>query len=261
MNKINNREAHKLLPYLYIEKEFNVFQIFDILNLEIIGDLDIYISGTLSCPECVLLRHSKYFIVYSADGFMEFDEIVKIINKYKNECVLSGKGTVIEKFIDKMKWRINDINKDNFAKLSEPVFSEINNKIELAKDEDVEELLNLLNNIDEFSKIYSTLFKKDMKNKSSRRYLIRENNKIVSTASTKAESMDVALISAVATHQAFRRKGCSTAILTKLCSDLFKEGKSICLSYDNPEAEKIYLKLGFKKIGFWQKIKLMKISE
>ena len=100
-----------------------------------------------------------------------------------------------------------------------------------------------------------------MENNFSRRYVIKEKNKIVSTASTKAESMDVALISAVATLPAFRRKGYSTAILTKLCSDLFKEGKSACLSYDNPEAERVYKKLGFKKIGLWQKLKLKKISE
>lgn len=229
--------------------------------MEIIGDLDIYISGTLSCPECVLLRHSKYFIVYSADGFMEFDEIVKIINKYKNECVLSGKGSIIEKFTNKMKWRTDDINIDNYANLSNPFFPLTYHKIELAKVEDVEELADLLNSIEEFSMIDITLFKKEMENNFSRRYVIKEENKIVSTASTKAETKDVALISAVATLPAFRRKGYSSAILTKLCSDLFKEGKSACLSYDNPEAERVYKKLGFKKIGLWQKLKLKKIYE
>ncbi len=261
MYKIDKEESYKLLPYLYKEKEFNVFQIFDILNYKNIDGLEIYISGIVSDPKCILLRHSKYFVVYSDEDFLEIEETEKIINKYKNECVLSGKNSLIERFVPNMKWRIKDINTDNFAKMKDPVFPKTNHKIELATTKDVKELINLLNHIEEFSKIDPTLFKKEMESKSSRRYITREKNKIVSTASTKVESKTVALISAVATHPDFRKKGYSTAILTKLCSDLYKERKSTCLSYDNPIAARIYCRLGFKKIGVWEKLKLKEISE
>lgn len=39
--------------------------------------------------------------------------------------------------------------------------------------------------------------------------------------------------------------------MEKLMADVLEEGKSLCLFYDNPEAGRIYKRLGFKDIGRW----------
>jgi hypothetical protein len=43
--------------------------------------------------------------------------------------------------------------------------------------------------------------------------------------------------------------------MSKLCSDLLKEGKIPCLFYNNPSAGKIYERMGFRRIGFWKMLK------
>ncbi len=39
--------------------------------------------------------------------------------------------------------------------------------------------------------------------------------------------------------------------LSKLCSDLLKRNKTLCLFYDNPKAGRVYRRIGFKEIGIW----------
>lgn len=39
--------------------------------------------------------------------------------------------------------------------------------------------------------------------------------------------------------------------MVKLCDQLLKEEKELCLFYDNPEAGNIYRRIGFEDIGLW----------
>ena len=39
--------------------------------------------------------------------------------------------------------------------------------------------------------------------------------------------------------------------MQKLFKDVMDEGKLLCLFYDNPEAGRIYKRLGFTDIGMW----------
>jgi len=44
--------------------------------------------------------------------------------------------------------------------------------------------------------------------------------------------------------------------MKRLCTDLIKEGKSLCLFCDNPKAASIYRKIGFQQIGTWMTLGL-----
>lgn len=77
-------------------------------------------------------------------------------------------------------------------------------------------------------------------------YVIKENNKIVSTATATAFSQDAAMIISVATCPSARGNGYASAIVEKLCQDLLQDGKRAVLFYDNPVAGRIYEKIGFR---------------
>jgi hypothetical protein len=90
---------------------------------------------------------------------------------------------------------------------------------------------------------------------STRRYIAEDGDKIICTAASTAESSDMAMIIGVATHKDYRNRGLASAVVSKLCSDLLSEGKTPCLFYDNPNAGKIYNRLGFKVIGKWKMLR------
>jgi len=59
------------------------------------------------------------------------------------------------------------------------------------------------------------------------------------------------MIVAVCTHKNYRGKGYATELLTEIVSYLLREKQSVCLFYDNPDAGRIYRKIGFNEIGLW----------
>jgi predicted GNAT family acetyltransferase len=59
------------------------------------------------------------------------------------------------------------------------------------------------------------------------------------------------MVVSVATMMVHRGKGLMCMCLSRLCQDVLAEGKSLCLFYDNPEAGKVYHRLGFKSIDNW----------
>jgi hypothetical protein len=90
-----------------------------------------------------------------------------------------------------------------------------------------------------------------MESNTARTYYSVENGVITSCVSTAAENSMSAMIVGVCTRKEYRRKGIATAIMQKLFQDVLKEGKTLCLFYDNPAAGRIYKRLGFKDIGMW----------
>ncbi len=55
----------------------------------------------------------------------------------------------------------------------------------------------------------------------------------------------------VCTHPHYRGKGYASLILQIMIQDFIKEGRTLCLFYNNPAAGRIYKQLGFKDIGMW----------
>ncbi|WP_411677757.1 GNAT family N-acetyltransferase [Caproicibacter sp.] len=83
-----------------------------------------------------------------------------------------------------------------------------------------------------------------------------QNGRLVAAASSSAENSRSAMIIGVATLPDVRRKGLAGGLVSKLCGELFSEGKQfVCLFYDNPLAGRIYRKIGFQESGEYMMIK------
>lgn len=64
------------------------------------------------------------------------------------------------------------------------------------------------------------------------------------------ESDRSAMIVSVATRPGFRGRGYASATVAALCRGAFAGGKQfLCLFYDNPDAGRIYRRLGFAELG------------
>jgi predicted GNAT family acetyltransferase len=59
------------------------------------------------------------------------------------------------------------------------------------------------------------------------------------------------MVVGVCTKEEYRKRGLASIVVEKLVKDVLAEGKIACLFYDNPEAGRIYKRIGFKDIGMW----------
>lgn len=255
MKKITLSESKRLLPFLRKEKEFNLFIIGDLENAKPDSDyIELFIDGKLENPKGILLRYFKFFLVYSPDE-MDYEGAARIIKEFEGARVVSGKEECVNEIKPYLENKIKEEAKLYFATLQEPILPESEYKIKKLALDNVNKVTDLLSTITEFGSRDDETFIAGIKNGSARSYYLEKDGEVVATASTSAETSEMAMIVAVATAKNHRKKGYATAVMSKLCSDLIEEGKSACLFYDNPAAGKIYNRIGFREIGFWKMLR------
>lgn len=255
IKKLNESHKDLVVNYLSREAAINLFLLGDIENFGFDKDF-IDLWGNFDESENligVLLRFYDNFIPYSQDSKQDFHEFKEIISSHSNTKIISGKKSIVDNF------------KEIFTGYKEEIcyFSELTNKNDLlswndkivqAGLNDIDEIYDFENSIEEFKDIPSNKesIKNTIESKGGRIYCIKDdNNHIISIAQTSAENSKSAMIVSVCTKKEYRNRGLVTQCLSKLCNDLLNEGKTLCLFYDNPQAAKIYHKLGFKPIDKW----------
>jgi predicted GNAT family acetyltransferase len=235
-------------------------------NLFIIGDIEGYgfhsdiqtLWGDFSAEgelRAVLLKYDKNFILYAPAAF-DNEGIASIINQDSSFTYLSGieeMVNLITPFIKKeaKKPRVMYYAKCETALLLPEIPDDV--LIEKAVPDDAAEIIAQMKAIPEFAHgNYSVEHKKSSLEKGfGRAYYVKDNNVIVSSASSTAENSQSAMIVGVGTLVDHQNKGLASYCMSKLCGELLAEGKMLCLFYDNPAAGSIYKRIGFVDIGKW----------
>ena len=257
IRKLSETDRHKLMEFVCKKPAENLF---------IIGDVEAFgfdnsfqtlwgqfneAGGLIA----VLLKYESNYIPY-AEGEYDTAGFAEIINSDPQMCELSGLKEVVEKLeplIPKKKRSHNSFYYAKCKRLLEVKSDEELKKVEKLTLNEIEENVELLKRVPEFraSNITVESKKRMFEKNTGRTYFIRVNGEMAATASSTAENSSSAMIVAVATKEHFKRQGLATDCMIKLCKDLLAEGKELCLYYDNPDAGKIYRRLGFEDIGFW----------
>ena len=235
-------------------------------NLFIIGDIEAYgyeqefqklwgefnKNGELIA---ILLKFEENYIPFATGSFnaRAFAEIMSSDASFKMMSGLKEITEQIESYLSQTNKRKRQLFYAKCTKLVTNANSVDLSCVKQALSYDAEELFELLNSIPEFSGSTMTIERKsrELTDGSSRSFFIKEDGKIVSTASTAAENSMSAMVVGVATLVDYKKKGYASKCMLKLCSQLLNEGKELCLFYDNPEAGAIYKRIGFEDIGFW----------
>jgi uncharacterized protein len=255
IRKLTYHDHEQVLAFLSEEPSINLF---------IIGDIEAfgYSSETQEIwaefdehdtIKAVLLRFHQSFIPY-AKGEFDTDGFASIMKKYSQPILLSGKSDIVEKFEGLADLHLGKKQVTYFAECrTNELLSLDNVEFKKATIGDVVQIVKLRESIDEFSVRSDTrdILKQSMESNTSRTYFTEENGLITSCVSTTAENSMSAMIVGVCTRKEYRRKGLATSIMKHVVQDVLNEGKTLCLFYDNPEAGRIYKRLGFKEIGMW----------
>jgi len=251
-------DQEKVLEYLYKEASLNIFIIGDIENYGFDKDFQT-IYGEFDKDNnymSVLLNYRENMIYYSDKEYFN-EEWLKVINTFDYKFFSGSKKLIalIEPYIE------GTTNKTMY--FAEAKSIEIDNNgdyeevIELKDEKDASLLYDLLIDIPEFfgmkDQKREDFIDRKMQHKSDGlTYIIKRDEKVISSAATVAETSINAMVIAVATDKDYRKLGLASKIMIKLIKEYIDNKKKyLCLFYDNPEAGKIYKRLGFKDVDFW----------
>ncbi|GIN06177.1 N-acetyltransferase [Shouchella clausii] len=234
-------------------------------NLFIIGDIEAFgfetdfqrlwgefdETGKLNA---VLLKYYESYIPYGKEPFaaeafaniMINDDSFKRMSGLKSVC--EEVATYLPAYKQKRQMYYAKCTRVEYSEADIPV------KLEKATPDDAEALQTFLDQIPEFADSLPTNVetkRQHLQTGFARAIYVKDQGKIVSSASTTAENSASAMIVGVATLKTHKQKGFASACVARLCSDLIAEGKEPCLFYDNPAAGAIYKRIGFSDIGLW----------
>ncbi len=125
---------------------------------------------------------------------------------------------------------------------------------------DLEALTRLYYRTDGFESLGKDQLRRTMYSRirTLRTWLAEAEGRVVSAASTSAETGDAAMIGGVWTAPELRKRGFSTAVVSAMSRELAKEGRRPFLFYltDNTAAARVYLRVGYSPIGRWSVVQL-----
>ncbi|MCG3084185.1 GNAT family N-acetyltransferase [Anoxybacillus sp. LAT_35] len=254
IRKLNSADHHVVFSFLKQEPSLNLFIIGDIEAFgyeqefqELWGDFDE--NGEL---RAVLLRFYDSYIPY-ASGEFDIEGFAKIMRHAAQSVRLSGKTELVAKFESLLSLGKKRVT--YFCECNEITFPEAENRYEIkqATIDDVDRILELRNRIAEFSVPPSSrdMLVKSLETNTGRVYYIEEDGRMVSSVATTAENTLSAMVVGVCTDPNDRHKGYASEIMKRVIEDYVRAGKTLCLFYDNPNAGRIYKRLGFYDIGMW----------
>lgn len=262
MIALRESDRSAILQYLDAEPEMNLFFYGDICNFGVDRDpVHVFaLPGKDGGWDALLLQFFENYVLYSCRCDYDAAAVAEFL---RGRAVrgFSGKLEVLAPlagFFPEKTLRPCYMSRCNHVSAIDGTLPEGASLSRLGAD-DADELLELLSTIQEFADTYGggpqqlaeerRAMLTNLEN-GSLWYGVRENGRLVSAAQTTADNDRSAMIVSVATRPGFRGRGYASATVAALCRGAFAGGKQfLCLFYDNPDAGRIYRRLGFAELG------------
>lgn len=265
MRKLTKEEYLTTMNYVLKEPEYNLFLIGDLENYGLDSpQVSVYTGeGREESPlPYVLLDYKGSFAFYSHNPDFPAREVAGFLSCHGLHN-LSGKLSLIKKIIPHMKDL--EIVPTYLARLDKPPEQTKASNMRRLLEGDIPDILNLLGQTEAFYTMKTKTPEenqrdiRDSLSHGGRMYGIFDHGLLVAVAGTAAENSMSAMVVSVSTLPPYRRRGYASALVSKLCGDCLKEGmKFLCLFYDNPEAGRLYQRLGFKEVGQYAMVRSVK---
>ncbi|QVK18686.1 GNAT family N-acetyltransferase [Mycoplasmatota bacterium] len=252
--KVTNENLNVMMDYVKKEPAINLFIIGDIEQFGLDVDFqEVYLQYQDNNITGCVLRYYQSVVIYSDIDDFNVDEVMNLINTFQYERI-SGKKTIIDRITPYLTGNY-EVDECCFCQLNETSQLDKPNKpIHSATIEDLDKIIPLLKMVGFYHKSYKQSNSNKIKKQVGRVYYIEQDGIVISSAATSIETSVSAMIGGVCTHLEERKQGLASQVVSKLSFDLLNENKTPCLFYSNPEAGKIYHRLGFKAISNWTMI-------
>jgi predicted GNAT family acetyltransferase len=262
MFQLRENDRERILDYVSIEPEFNLFIIGDIENFGVDTDeVSVFAGGDGAGWDSLVLRYLNNYVVYSRSDSYDAAAVAEFL-KPRNTGMISGKKDVIarlERIFPERKLRTMIMTRCTDAAPAFSVHEDID--IRVMSGSEAETVADLMLQIEEFSVNYHDrasvigAIKTDLESGGTCYGAFRDGG-LVASARTSAENSLSAMVVGVATRPDMRGRGYASAVVSRLCCDVLSKGRQfLCLFYDNPTAGRIYNRIGFTPIGEYALLK------
>ncbi len=245
MRKAEEKDLPELSAYLDQNPAMNLFLIGDIENFGIDGDkVSVWIDEDASGIHSVFLyyAHGRSLILQSYENRIDQEFLEELLKRLDVVTVSGETGLITSLKLDGFPVH----SECRFAAMKKPYGKADTSEVVRLGQEDAGEIAELL-----AASFPHSAIRVDLEEKGSRFYGIRKDGRLVSTASTSAECRNMAMVVSVCTREDYRSHGYAEACVAKLSDDLLAEGRMPCLFYTDPQAARIYKKIGYEDIGYW----------
>ena len=197
---------------------------------------------------CVILKYYSGMHIFSKNHDCNFEEITKLIIE-ENPSIICAERFLIEN-LSKCLMDYPYVGEYGWVRVLSKYIDCENSLVERASEEDLKEISGLITNdpigeFYDFDEFVSQIKEREDDNY-GRSYVIKENDKVISNASTSAECDTIAVLSNVITDKEHRCRGLATKVCSRLCNELIDEGKTVYLINYSDESTALYDKLGFE---------------
>ena len=257
IRRLEETDRHAVLDLLYAHKSLNVYLIADIEHLGFVGRgqrrYGEFVEGKLVGIASQNRRHVTFYQAHD-DVNPAWFELIKTWDCY----FISGEKRLLMQFKEDFDWHLDDMVytcSSDFERDDSVDYSLIR---ELKTDDEARRIYHFLTSIEELYSVHAQTEEEYvqylMMNTGERgtTAFIEDEGRVVASASAVLESTDHAMIVGVATDPNARRHGYGKTLMHYLM-DVYtnKKDKTVCLYYDDPRAEKLYLRYGFKPLTEW----------
>jgi len=255
---VQPHEQDTILAFIRQAPEVNLFMIGDIEFYVVSTDfLTVFVDDTPTL-ETVVLRYYRNLVVYSTTMRYPLSEIRQMIKDYNiNFCNSGAQGA------DYLVSGIGDlvnVRRTTFARMLDDTHLDASTHVARhATLENVPAVVNSMAEISEFSHAVNKdnlatrieHVKKKYQDGFSVAFIIEDEGKVIAHAEAPAMTSQAAMIVGVYTLAGYRGKGYASQVVSELCRYLLKQNKRPLLFFDNPDAAKIYHRLGFVDFDTW----------
>lgn len=263
MKELTQKDLPRIRKYIMKEPEVNLFFIGDLENFSLDDEkMDVFAQERNGDWDFLILRYFDSYLVYSDHEDYDAKAAADFLSG-RNGNIISGKGEIMERLHPFLPER--QVEGCRLCRLREVAFCPplpAEAEIRRLKPEDAPEIVSLYLQIAEFRGNYAGRADRAAEEIRSnlecggRSYGAFRNGKLTSIVSTTAENSVSAMVVGVATLPEARGLGLASRLVADLCREVLSDGRQfLCLFYDNPQAGKIYFKIGFADIGSYAMLK------
>ena len=257
IKKATEQNRAEINNYLNTDAEINTFLLADILHYGFESDFqEVWISYKNGKMNGVILRYSADYLFYTRAGISDFEPVTNFLLE-QSPASIHMRGELADTFLPYLseynKHSMTLCRLDDFTLLSEH-----SEAAQLAATSEALEIAEQFFKIDELTELYmydadtlAEIIRNRINSGEGLHMYIRNGGEIAAHGNIGAMAEKSAFINAVFTLPQFRGRGYAKTIVSALCRYLLERGKTPVLSFDNPDAGRLYYKLGFKQFDRW----------